>query len=286
MGFTKLDSDILLSSLMMESAEVFKVFVAILAACKSDGIAPVSAPVLSGTCFMPIEKVMAAIEVLESPDKHSRSMAEDGRRIKRIDGGYIVVNYHKYRERWNYSENPESVRKREYRAKKAKLSEEKGQGGTMSQSVRDIYASASASASGGKGGMGERGKPKKAGKHLFKNSPFYDFDAFVAATKWPVDKARHYYQSAEEYSEAKNAMYANWVMAVRNWARRDEAEERGYYSRKRKEQRLRERRSSERRPPAPKAPAPTPEERMTDEELAEFRRSFKLATGKIGEVPL
>lgn len=40
-----------------------------------------------------------ALEALGNPDPDSRSKAHDGRRMIRIDGGYIVLNYAEYRDR-------------------------------------------------------------------------------------------------------------------------------------------------------------------------------------------
>lgn len=97
MGFTKLDERILQSSIMAEKAEVFKVWIALLASCRQNGIADVSSTFLAAACHLPQKTVDNAIEVLSSPDSHSRSLADDGRRIKRVDGGYFVINYDKYR---------------------------------------------------------------------------------------------------------------------------------------------------------------------------------------------
>ena len=97
MGFTKLDSGILQSSIMAEPSETFKVFIAILASCGPDGIAKVSSTYLAAACYFPLEVVDTAIAVLEAPDPRSRSLADDGRRICRVDGGYFVTNYEKYR---------------------------------------------------------------------------------------------------------------------------------------------------------------------------------------------
>lgn len=41
----------------------------------------------------------AALEALGEPDKESRSKAFEGRRLIRVDGGYLVLNYMAYRER-------------------------------------------------------------------------------------------------------------------------------------------------------------------------------------------
>ena len=57
---------------------------------------------------------MIALERLCSPDPESRSGEFDGRRMARIDGGYVVLNYMKYRER-DYTA---ADRQRRYRLRK------------------------------------------------------------------------------------------------------------------------------------------------------------------------
>jgi hypothetical protein len=98
MGFTKLDESILMSSIMLEDSDTFKVWIALLAACKSDGIARVSIVGIASHTFLPIETVRRSFEKLSSPDIDSRSINDEGKRIRRIDGGYEIINYQKYRE--------------------------------------------------------------------------------------------------------------------------------------------------------------------------------------------
>jgi len=115
MGFTKLDERILQSSIMAESAITFKVWITLLASCQANGIAYVSAIYLSSICHLSLSRVEVALERLESPDPHSRSLADEGKRIKRVDGGYEIVNYDVYR---NASlRDAEAERKRLYREK-------------------------------------------------------------------------------------------------------------------------------------------------------------------------
>jgi hypothetical protein len=97
-GFTKLDESILLSSIMAEDPETFKVWIALLAACKEDGIARVAVSGIAAITFLPIDTVRVAIDKLSSPDVDSRSLNDEGRRIRRVDGGYQIINYQKYRE--------------------------------------------------------------------------------------------------------------------------------------------------------------------------------------------
>jgi hypothetical protein len=60
------------------------------------------------------------------------------------------------------------------------------------------------------------------GKHLFKNSRYYDITAFRAALpQWTAETCQEYWEKARDYSEAKGAKYADWIAAVRNWERMD-----------------------------------------------------------------
>ena len=116
MGFTKLDEGIIQSSIMGEDSDTFKVWITILASTKEDGVATISSVFLSGVCHLPIESVDKAIKTLENPDLRSRSPEEDGRRIRKVVGGWYVINYLKYRQ-FLHSSKPESARKRRYREK-------------------------------------------------------------------------------------------------------------------------------------------------------------------------
>ena len=57
---------------------------------------------------------MAALERLGSPELDSRSQAYDGRRLVRIDGGYIVLNFASYRDKDHTAKD----RMRRFREKK------------------------------------------------------------------------------------------------------------------------------------------------------------------------
>jgi len=141
MGFTKLDEGILMSSIMAEDSDTFKVWIAFLAACGYDGIARVSSVYIASVCHLPEDVVDKAIEHLEAPDPRSRSLVKEGRRIIRMDGGWFVVNYKKYRE-FTYSDSPEAIRQRRHRD----LVRERD-GALRVTKPRDISASASASTS-------------------------------------------------------------------------------------------------------------------------------------------
>lgn len=139
MGFTKLDEGIVFSSIMSEDDSVFKVWTILLATCKQDGISHISSSFIEKITGKDEAEIDRCLKILSSPDKKSRSTNDEGKRIEKVDGGYSVINYQKYRE-FTYSDNPEAVKKRKQRDKK----------GDILGHVPDMFghsASASASAS-------------------------------------------------------------------------------------------------------------------------------------------
>ncbi len=151
MGFTKLDEGILQSSVMATDPVTFKVWIALLAACESDGIARVAPPFLSAVCHLPIGTVRRALEELAGPDPDSRTMTADGRRIERVDGGWRLINYLKYRRMGLKEAESEARSERRHREREGEPVR------TVSGQSPDPSASASASASGGEKGSGGEG---------------------------------------------------------------------------------------------------------------------------------
>jgi hypothetical protein len=99
MGFTKLDDGLIFSSILSEDDAVFKVWVLILSRTDGDGIARISSVFLSSVCHKSDAEVERCLQILEGPDPKSRSTNDEGQRIRRVDGGYEVINYLKYRQR-------------------------------------------------------------------------------------------------------------------------------------------------------------------------------------------
>ncbi len=65
---------------------------------------------------------LAMLEKLASPDPDSRSTDFDGRRMVRVDGGYLILNYMKYRDR-DYTAADRMRRLRERKATRSKVAE-------------------------------------------------------------------------------------------------------------------------------------------------------------------
>lgn len=141
MAFVKLDCNILTSTLWSEMAERNIFITALLLATPIHleeaeaqlnvrnleetgfmvppgwyGFAPCAGPGIVRIAGVDSEGGMKALERLCAPDSGSRTPDFEGRRMARVDGGYIVLNYDKYREK----DHTSSERSRRYRARKKK----------------------------------------------------------------------------------------------------------------------------------------------------------------------
>lgn len=96
-GYTKLFSSIVHSTIWREEDHVRIVWVTMLALADKNGVVEASIPGLSDVSRISIEQCTDALEKLKSEDKYSRSQDFEGRRIEDVDGGWLLLNYVKYR---------------------------------------------------------------------------------------------------------------------------------------------------------------------------------------------
>lgn len=116
-GFTKLFQEILSSSIWNEDDKTRIVWVTLLAACNQGGVVRASVGGLAHQARVSRDDCFRALEKLSSPDEDSRSEEWDGRRIGKIDGGFLILNYARYRDRRSEDERREYMREymRKYR---------------------------------------------------------------------------------------------------------------------------------------------------------------------------
>jgi hypothetical protein len=97
--YTKLDNTILHSSIWCADSDTRIVWITMLAMSDFQGVVESSVPGLARIANVSVEACERALEYLESPDEASRSREYEGRRIKRIDGGFLILNKEKYRDK-------------------------------------------------------------------------------------------------------------------------------------------------------------------------------------------
>lgn len=81
-----------------------------LALADADGVVRASIGGLAHAARVTREDCAAALATLESPDPDSRSEEFEGRRIEKIDGGFRLLNFPKYREARSDEERKEYMR--------------------------------------------------------------------------------------------------------------------------------------------------------------------------------
>jgi len=117
-GYTKLFSSILDSTVWDLDAETRIVWITMLAMADRDGLVEASLPGLARRAGIPIAATEQALAVFQSPDKYSRTPDNEGRRVEPADGGWLLLNYAKYREKANRDEVREKAAERQRRKRK------------------------------------------------------------------------------------------------------------------------------------------------------------------------
>lgn len=97
-SFTKLFSSITESTIWAEPDHVRIVWITMLAMCDRQGRVYATIPGLAGRARVSVEQCEEALAKFLAPDKYSRSKEFDGRRIQETDGGWVLLNYERYRE--------------------------------------------------------------------------------------------------------------------------------------------------------------------------------------------
>ncbi len=97
-GYAKLFSTIITSSIWSEDDKTRLMWVTMLASADAHGYVSGSVPGMAAIARMSIEDARHSIDVLCAPDPDSRTKDQDGRRLLACDGGWLIVNYAKYRE--------------------------------------------------------------------------------------------------------------------------------------------------------------------------------------------
>ena len=117
MGYTKLFSSIIASTIWRASDKTRIVWITMLAMADQFGVVEASVPGLADLARVTLDECVVALDELQQPDPYSRSSENKGRRIEPVDGGWRLINHGKYREKMSKDERREYQRlyQRDYR---------------------------------------------------------------------------------------------------------------------------------------------------------------------------
>jgi hypothetical protein len=164
------------------------------------GFVPASGPGLAHLASVQLQDAYAALDRLGSPEPESRSQDYAGRRMIRIDGGYLVLNFAKYRDK----DHTTAERSRRYRASRSSRVTSSRHGVTG----RDVtQAEAEAEAENKSPVVPLEGDPPKKGKRARRGT----ISHFVPETWGPHQTHRSKANSRSE------EWFAKQVEDFRNW---------------------------------------------------------------------
>lgn len=120
-GYAKLFSDIVHSTVWREGVYTKVVWITMLAMSDKHGLVMASVPGLADMAKVTLDQCVEAIKILSSPDEYSRTKDYEGRRISEVDGGWLLLNYEKFRLRKDDEEQriATAERVRRHRAREA-----------------------------------------------------------------------------------------------------------------------------------------------------------------------
>jgi hypothetical protein len=219
MAFTKLDSGIVNSSIWSEPAATRVLWITMLAMSDDTGFVATSAPGLIRAANITKEDFVVGIKSLESEDEHSRTIEYGGRRIDRVEGGWIILNYMKYREKEDKDKHREYMR--EYR-RKACNSQDVTVIHSNSQSVTVESRSASASASASK-------SPFKK-KELIKPT-IQEVEKYCNERGNKIDPQKFFSYYEEKGWKSNDGNTINWKLKIIYWEsneRKDDGKSGGF----------------------------------------------------------
>lgn len=123
MGYTKLFSEIVASSIWEEDNETRLVWITMLALKDRTHYVRGTESYLGRVARVSVEDCSKALRKLSRPDPHSRSTEHEGRRIQEVPGGWLILNGERYQKMLSYEERKEynCQKQAEYRRRKKDL---------------------------------------------------------------------------------------------------------------------------------------------------------------------
>lgn len=117
-GFAKVFETIVTSTIWCEPDHILRVWIAMLVRSDPNGVVEGSIPGFAHLARVSDEQMRSALDVLSAPDPNSRTKEHEGRRIEAIEGGWLILNYEKYRQKGTGKDAGRAPYMRAYRARK------------------------------------------------------------------------------------------------------------------------------------------------------------------------
>src|SRR3954470_18554878 len=97
-SFVKIYGSIIRSTVWQQPAATKLVWLTMLILADQDGVVESSIPGLAATAGVSIEECESALAVFLAPDRYSHSKVDEGRRVRVLHNGWLIINHGYYRE--------------------------------------------------------------------------------------------------------------------------------------------------------------------------------------------
>lgn len=147
MGYTKLFSEIITSTIWAEPDEIRIVWITMLALKDKWGVVGATVPGLAHLARVETEVCRKAIDKFLGPDGDSRTPDNEGRRIEVVDGGWRILNHEKYRRLMSADERRDYLaqKQREHRERQQVVNTRKQSSTGVTKESTSVSVSASES---------------------------------------------------------------------------------------------------------------------------------------------
>lgn len=116
--FVVIDSEILSSSVWSEAAHVKLVWLTLLILCDTEGYVGAALPGIARAAGVTLEQAQEAMLKFQGPDEHSRTKTDQGRRVREVERGWLVLNFKEHLDRLSRERAKSRERMRRHREKK------------------------------------------------------------------------------------------------------------------------------------------------------------------------
>lgn len=206
-GFTKLFTDIVCSSIWNEDDKTRLVWITLLAIKGANHIARATIGGLAHQARVSVPDCQRAIEKLSSPDPDGLDQEYEGRRIKAVEHGWLILNGEKYKQRRDEDDRREyqKLYHREYRRKQSVNKRKPPSISSIGINLSDQIRSDTDHNTQSLTEIGVQGEGAKA--------PEQESEAFALRSEQPKKEERKP-ASKEELLDlaAKNNVLASWAM--------------------------------------------------------------------------
>jgi hypothetical protein len=213
-GYTKLFSSIVNSTIWREENHVRLVWITMLALADKNGLVEASIPGLADAARVTIKECENALDKLMSPDEYSRSQENEGKRIAKEDGGWLLLNYVRYRGKLTQEKIREQnrIRQQRFRDKKRNVTV------THNGDVTPINAQSESESESQSKASKKKTTKKKAVQLPQEWKPSNGHHELARKLgvniEWEADQMR-------DWAISKGESKKDWDAAFRNWIRRE-----------------------------------------------------------------